>query len=171
MYESVILEKTFESSLNYKEIKPVDSKGNQPWIFIGRTEGEVEAPILWPPDVKSQLIRKDPDAGKDWKQEEKGTKEDEMVDGIINSMDMSLSKIQEMVKDREAWHVAVYGVTKSQTWLNDWTTVSLWRSHKVIGRQNDIKHCGSKSLTLICKEGYENWEDQARLSFPLHKAS
>ena len=62
-----------------KEIKPVHPKGNQPWIYIGRTDAEAETPILWPPDVKSRLIRKDPDAGKDWRQEEKGTTEDEMV--------------------------------------------------------------------------------------------
>ena len=73
----VVLEKTLESPLDFKENKPVNSKGNQSWIFIGRTDAEV--PILWPPDAKSQHIRKDPDAGKDWRQEEKGTIEDEMV--------------------------------------------------------------------------------------------
>ena len=76
---TVLLEKTLESPLNYKEIKPVNPKGNQTWIFIGRTDAETEAPILWPPDVKNWLIEKDPDAGKDWRQEEKGTTEDEMV--------------------------------------------------------------------------------------------
>ena len=68
-----------ESPLACKETKPVHPKGNQPWIFIGRTDGEAEAPVLWPPDAKSQLIGKDPDAGKDWRQEEKGTTENEMV--------------------------------------------------------------------------------------------
>ena len=75
---TVVLEKTLESPLDSKEIKPVNPKGSQPWIFIGRTDAEAEAPVLWPPDVKSQLIRKDPDAGKDWRQEEETT-EDEMV--------------------------------------------------------------------------------------------
>ena len=75
----VVLEKTLESPLNCKEIKPVNPKGNQSWIFIGRTDAEAEAPKLWPPDVKSWLIRKDPDAGKDWRQEEKGTTEEKMV--------------------------------------------------------------------------------------------
>ena len=76
---TVVLEKTLESPLNYKDIKPVNSKGNQPWIFIGRTDAEAEAPILWPPDAKSQLIGKGPDAGKEWREEEKGTTENEMV--------------------------------------------------------------------------------------------
>ena len=76
---TILLEKTLESSLDYKEIKPVHPKGNQSWIFIGRSDVEVESPILWPPAVKYWLIWKDPDAWKDWKQEEKGTTEDEMV--------------------------------------------------------------------------------------------
>ena len=76
---TVVLEKTLESPLDCKEIKPVNPKGNQPWVFIGKTDSEGEVPILWPPDAKSRLIGKDPDAGKDWRQEEKGTTEDEMV--------------------------------------------------------------------------------------------
>ena len=78
-FRIVVLQKTLESSLDCKEIKPVNPKGNQPWIFIGRTNPEAEAPILWPPDAKSRIIGKDPDAGKDWGQEEKGMTEDEMV--------------------------------------------------------------------------------------------
>ena len=74
------LEKTLESPLDCKEIKPVNPKGNQSWIFTGRIDAEAEAPILWPPDVQGWLILKDPDAGKDWRQEEKGTTEDEMVE-------------------------------------------------------------------------------------------
>ena len=76
---TVVLEKTLESSLDSKEIKPVHPKGNQSWIFIGRTDAKAETPILWPPDVKSQLIGKNPDAGKDWRQEEKGMTQDQMV--------------------------------------------------------------------------------------------
>ena len=75
----MVLEKTLESILDFKEIQPVHPKGNQSWTFTGRTDAEAEAPILWAPDAKSQLIWKDPDAGKDWRQEEKGTTEDEMV--------------------------------------------------------------------------------------------
>ena len=71
--------RTLESRLGYKEIKPVNPIGNQPWIFVGRTDAQVEAPIFWPPNAKSWLIRKDPDAGKGWRQEEKGMTEDEMV--------------------------------------------------------------------------------------------
>ena len=111
---TVVLEKTLESPLDYKEIQPVHPKGNQSWIFTGRTDAEAETPILWPPDAKSWLLGKDPDAGKDWRQEEKGTTEDEM-DGIIGSMDMSLSKVQELVMDKEDWHAAFRGVTKSWT--------------------------------------------------------
>ena len=111
---------TLESPLDCTEIKPVNPKGNQSWIFIGRTDAEAEAPILWPSDAKSQLIGKDPDAGQDWGQEEEGMTEDEM-DGITNSMDMSLSKVLEIVKDRGAWCAAVLRVANNRTWLSDWT--------------------------------------------------
>ena len=90
---TVLLEKTLESPLDSKEIKPVNLRGNQPWIFIGRTDAEAEALIMWPPDVKSWLIGKDPDAGKDWRQKEKGMTEDEMVGWHHDSMDMNLGKL------------------------------------------------------------------------------
>ena len=110
--------------LDCKEIKPVNPKGNQSWIFIGRTDAEAEPLILWPPNLKSWLFGKDPDAGKDWGQEEKETTENEMVGWRHWLNGQSLSKLWEIVKDREAWRAAAHGVAKSRTGLSDWTAAT-----------------------------------------------
>ena len=123
-----MLEKTHESPLDCKEIKPINPEGNQPliWIFIGRTDAKVEDPVLWPPDEKNQLIRKDPDAGKDWRQEEKGMAEEGKVvwhhQLNVHEFEQTLGE----VKDRKTWLVGVHGVEKlyRTEWLNDKNEVS-----------------------------------------------
>jgi len=114
-FQIVVLEKTLESTLDSDEIKAVNPKGNQPWIFTARTDAKTEFLILWPPDAKSLLIGKDSDAGKKWRQKEKETAEDEMVRSIPDSVDMNVSKLWETEEDRGAWHAAVHGVTEWDT--------------------------------------------------------
>ena len=118
-----------ESPLDCKEIKPVNSKGNQPWIFIGRTNAKAETAIFWPPDVKSWLIGKDPVLGKIEGTRRRGW------DGWMASLTQWTwvwASSGEMVKDREAWHTSVHGVSKSQTQLSDWTTQQLWGLNEIL---------------------------------------
>ena len=121
---TMVLEKTLESPLDCKEIQPVHPKGDQSWIFTGWTDAEAVTPVLWPPHAKSWLIWKDPDAGRDWRWEEKGTTENEMV-GWHHRLNGHEFGWTLGVGDRwEAWRAAVHGVAKSQTWLSDWTELN-----------------------------------------------
>ena len=109
---TVMLENTLECPLDCKDIQPVNPKGNQSWVFIGRTDVEAETPILWPPDAKCWLTWKDPDAGKDWSLEEKVTTENEMVAWHHRLNGHELSKLRELMMDREAWRAAITGSQK-----------------------------------------------------------
>ena len=133
----MVFEKTHESSLGCKEIQPVHPKGNQSWVFIGRTDSEAETPVLWAPDAKSRLIGKTLMLGGIGGRRRRGQQRMRRLDGITDLMGMSLSKLRESVIDREAWRAVIHGVEKSRTQLSDWTELNskeIWLSLQKKGR-------------------------------------
>ena len=121
---TAVLEKTLESPLDCKEIQPVNPKGNQSWMFIGRTDADAETPILCPPHAKTWLIGKGPDAGREWGQEEKGPTEDEMAGWHHQLNEHDFGRLRMLVMDREAWRAVIHEAENSQTWLSNWTELN-----------------------------------------------
>ena len=151
-FSTVVFEKTLESPLYCKEIKLFNLKRKQSWIFIERTDATTEAPIVWPPDVKSRLIRKTLMLGKIEGRGRRGRQKMRWLDGLIDSVDMRLSKLHEMVKDRESLHTAVYG-SQSLTWLNNWIT----KRREIYKYTEEVHFDASFMLTayIKCQNSYD----------------
>ena len=150
---TVVLEKTLESPLDYKESQPVHFKGDRSWVFFGRTDAEAETPVLWLNDAKSWLIGKDPYAGRVGGGRKRGRQRMRWLDGITDAMDVSLSELREMVMNREAWRAAIHGVAKSWTQLSDWTELN-WTLANTGLRPLllVIQRCEAKTLPLLTDE-------------------
>ena len=148
-FQTVVLEKTLESPLDCKEIQPVHPKGNQPWIFSGRTDAEAETLILWPLDAKNWLTGKDPDAGKDWGQEEKGATEDEKVEWHHQVNGHEFVQTQGDPEGQESLVCCSPWSHKSWTWLSNWTTAIFFELHS--GPE-------AKTLSFHCRgQGFDPW--------------